>query len=471
MDKQTRIYTAFSSSGLFSSTDTYKFHYADGRVLSNKELLDSIRETCPGVTFSGSTEVQDPRYTAGNIKAQKERIDRVLYFGSLPSEIEEIDIPKIAVHPLWSQWQQPYASYRGTRTLTAAVPIIPDASESVFSSRLETIARKISILSTVSFFRDLDILVITDKPVLGQYEPTYFQYGEEGRDLYEKKYLNNLHSLGASITVRPQEEMAANIEKVNDAEAEETAERWMDNAEDIIGTNREEITKSAKLYIVMKDMMEEYECNAVTTEGYGVFIDYDGGPLPSQGMPSSQFCTDGVIATSETLLDSLVTQQAGLFLTGFAGLNGDYVIDETNSKAYIGHCECPFNDPLQKGEYLPYIIRNLPQYPIDEQEKGGASVLVRFPADEQITAAKISVHDKKISLFSGTSVNGETLFPGWDHILCRTKLAVETDAHKLLENVDWKICGNHRVAFFGDYRKDFMDLAELMGYETVQKDR
>ena len=66
---------------------------------------------------------------------------------------------------------------------------------------------------------------------------------------------------------------------------------------------------------------------------------------------------------------------------------------------------------------------------------------------------------------------GDSLFPGWDDILCRNKLAVKTNARKLFENVDWKTFGWHKVAFYGDYRQQFKDLAKLIGYEAVEKDR
>jgi len=199
-------------------------------------------------------------------------------------------------------------------------------------------------------------------------------------------------------------------------------------------------------------------------------MQYPGGPIPSQGLPSSRFCTDGVVATSETLMDSLVTQQLGLWLTGFAGLNGDYIVDRENGKAYVGHCECPFN-PYGDDRRVPYVIRNLPQWPIDQQEKGGVCVQVKLPDNEDVTVAKLSVHDKKLSLFSGRTVPGGELFPGWDDILCRTKLAIDTNADALLENLDWGTFGNHRVVFYGDHRKEFQDLAVLLGYTVAEKDK
>jgi hypothetical protein len=470
MNESLRLYTVFTSSGLFGSTGTYSLHHPDGKVLSNEDILGELRQRCNGVEFLGSTKVEKPAYITANIRARRPSIDGILFFGALPSEILDLDMPVIAVYPLWGQWQYPFDLYKGKRVLAATLPIIPDASPETFQARLETIAGNIRLLAAATRLKNLRILCVTDAPPLGLYEPIPVQTAQEGRELYERRYLANLSALGAAIMVRPQEEMVSKVQAVPSADAGKVAARWISEAESVKGTNETEIRKSAALYLALKHMMEEYGANAVTTEGYGVFMNYPGGPIPSQGLPASQFCTDGTVATSETLLDSLVTQQLGLWLTGSAGFNGDYIVDRENGKAYIGHCECPFN-PYGDGRRVPYVIRNLPQWPVNQQEKGGACVQVNLPDNEMVTVAKVSVHDKKLSLFAGQTAAGEHLFPGWNDILCRTKLAIETDAEALFENLDWATFGNHRVVFYGDHRKKFRDLAVLLGYETVEKDK
>ncbi|MCF7854749.1 MAG: hypothetical protein K9N51_08130 [Candidatus Pacebacteria bacterium] len=469
MPASVRLYAVFTSNGLFGSTGTYSFHHPDQKLLTNTDILSEISTRCQGVEFLGSTEIESPEYTMANLRARRHTLDGVLYFGALPSQLLDLDLPVIAVHPLWSQWQEPFNAYTGKRVLTATLPVIPDSSPKKFADRLDQIAAKIRLLQTVVRLQDLRILCVTDRPVLGEYEPTVHQTSEEGRPAYEETYLSNLAALGPGIIVRPQQEMVSKLTAISDADTDDIAKRWMSEAEDMKGTNESEIRKSAKLYLALKGMMQEYGATAVTTEGYGVFMNYPDGPIPSQGLPSSQFCTDGVVATSETLVDSLVTQQLGLWLTGFAGFNGDYIVDRENGKAYVGHCECPFN-PWGDERHVPYIIRNLPQWPVDQQEKGGACVQVRLPHNEQVTVAKFSVHDRKLSLFTGQTVPGDKLFPGWDDILCRTKVAIDTDAEALLNNLDWTTFGNHRVVFFGDYKETFRNLAKLLDYEIVESD-
>jgi len=98
-------------------------------------------------------------------------------------------------------------------------------------------------------------------------------------------------------------------------------------------------------------------------------------------------------------------------------------------------------------------------------------VQVDLPADEPVTVAKVSVHDKKLALFTGKAVAGERLFPDWDDILCRTKLAIDVEAQRIFGNVDWWTFGNHRVVFYGDHRQEFKDLATLLGFEAIEEDK
>jgi len=266
----------------------------------------------------------------------------------------------------------------------------------MFSTRQKEIAQKIRSLQAVAIMNGLKVLIITDRPILGEYEPTPFQAEAEGRDEYKRIYLENLADLGTEVIVRPQEEMVSRTEAANEGEAEEVAQKWIEETVVIKGTNQTQIRESAKLYLAMGQMMKEHDADTITTEGYGVFMNYEPGPIPSQGLPSSQFCIDGIVATSETLVDSLVTQQLGLLVTGNTGLNGDYAVDKENHKAYVGHCECPFN-PYGDRRRGPYIIRNLLQWSTDQQEKGEVCVQVFLPAGETVTVAKISVHGKKLS--------------------------------------------------------------------------
>jgi hypothetical protein len=244
---------------------------------------------------------------------------------------------------------------------------------------------------------------------------------------------------------------------------------WINGADGIRDTTEAEIVQSAKVYLAMRELKEKYGCTAITTEGYGVFQNYEKGPIPSQGLASAQFCTDGIISASEILIDSLLTQQLGLYITGQPSFNGDYVIEPFNNIAIILHCECPFNIYGDKRR-CSYVIRNLPRW---EKYKGGACVQVNLPLNEAVTVTKISMYHKKISIFTGKTLSGRQFFEEWDNpgLACRTKLAIKANTKSLLKNLDWALFGQHRAVFYGDIREKLKDLATLIGFEVVEEDK
>ena len=467
--KNTQIYTAFFSSGFQGECRVYSSYHPDIKIVQNQEILEKLEGKCEGVEFVGEAEPVRAETAIAKIKEQREDLDGVLVFGPPPGGLISIGLPMVAVHPLWGRWQPPFDAYKGEKVLTSCLPVIYDRDPDVYSSRIEDIAGKIKLIDTISKMKGLRVLVVTDLPPLGYFEPIGSQIGPGGREEYEKIYLDNLkETFGAFLVLVPQEELFEKMQAADEKKAKEVTQKWIDEAAGIQGTNEAEILKSAKLYLAMKELMEEHNCGAITTEGYGWPGSFSKrGLFPSQGLPSSEFCTEGIVATSETLVDSLITQQLGLNITGSAGFSGDYIVDFLNDIATIGHCEASF-DAYGDGKRVPYVIRNLP---LMAENTGGACVQINYPIDETVTVAKISMHQKKIAIFTGEAVSGEELFPHWDDILCRTKLAVKTDAKALLENLDWGTFGNHRVALYGGYRQEFKDLARLIGFEVVEKDR
>lgn len=197
---QTKIYTVFTSEGLFGSTQTYPLHHPEETVLKNQEILEKIKELTSEVEFLGRPEPENWEYVLGSIKGQQNNLDGILFFGTNPGPLLKIDLPVIAVFPLWGQWPPTYNSFSDNRVLTSCLPVIPDKLDEVFNQRLKDIARKINLIKTLSSIKDLRILIITDKPILGAYEPMDYRIGKEGRKEYEKRYLRNLASLGGKVS-------------------------------------------------------------------------------------------------------------------------------------------------------------------------------------------------------------------------------------------------------------------------------
>ncbi len=466
--ERTRIYTAFLSAGLPVGYDAYRQHHPDIKVMENEEIRDLLQDELPHVEFVGGAEAQKAEDAISAIEQQQEEIDGVLVFGPPPAELIALGLPMVAVErPLAGCTTVPFHAYEDSKVLTAFLPAHRDKDPQVYSSRLTDIAGKLDLIDAIARMKGLRVLVVTDKPVLGYFEPMDLQI-ETTREEYEQTYLDNLaETFGTEFIAVPQEDLLGRMPAMDEQDARQIADGWIAEAMALRGTNEEQVLESAKLYLAMKELMAEHDCGAITTEGFGwPPHGYDKG-IASQGLPSSQLCTDGIVAASETLTDCLLTQQLALYITGSAGLLGDYTLDPFNGTAIVAHCEGTFR-PYADERRAPYIIRNLPFVP---ENVGGACVQINYPIGETVTVAKLGTHAKKLSVFTGETVSGEELFPYWDDVLGRNKVAIKTDARALLENVDWEAFGNHRTVFFGDFRQQFKDLAKLIGFEVVEKDR
>jgi hypothetical protein len=475
MAKKTQIYTIFLSHGHPIGFEAYRRYHPHVPVPENHEIMASIRQASQDVEFVGKTDPISVQEAISLVREQAQDLDGLLVFEPPPEELISLGLPMVAVsRPLGGQegcTTVPFHAYKGSKVVTSFLPAHRDQDPQVYVQRIEDIASKIGLIDTISKMADLRVLVVTDLPPLGYFEPRPGQV-ETTREEYDETYVDHLKdTFGAEIVAVPQKELFERVKAARQDQAEKIAEKWIEQALALRGTNESEVLSSAKLYLGMKELMEEYGCTAVTTEGFGwPPVGYQKATeqgVPSQGLPTTQFCTEGIAAASETLIDCLITQQLALHMTGSTGLFGDYTIDPFNDTVIVAHCEGTLK-PYGDERVCPYIIRNLP---FVKENTGGACAEIHYPLDQEVTVAKISMYKKRLSLFTGRTVSGEELFPYWADILGRNKVAIRSETQTLFENVDWPSFGNHRTVFFGDHRQRFKDLAKLIRYDVVEKDK
>ncbi len=485
MAKKTKIYTLFLLAGedlmviknskdqAMNLVENFRKYHPDIKISENQEMLERIKDESKNVEFVGEMKSVRAEDIIPIINEQKDDLDGLLVFGSPSDEMISVGLPIVAVEqPLLRCSTVPFQAYKDSKVVTSFLPKYCDKNPKTYPARIKDIVRKIKLIDIISKMKNLRILAITDKPPLGYFEPWPYQI-ETTREDYDKIYVKNLEeTFGSKIVAIQQEELFKKVETADEKEAKELTYKWIKSSVGLRGTNEAEVLKSEKLYLAMKELMEEYNCNAITTEGYGWpplgWEKTDEIGIASQGLPATQFCTDGIVAVSETLMDCLITQQIGLYLTGSTGLLGDYTIDPFINTAIVAHCEGTIK-PYGDERRIPYSIRNLPFFL--EENIGGACVQPHYPIHEPVTVVKISMYQKKMSIFTGETLPGEELFPYWDDLLGRSKVAIKTNTKELLENVDWKLFGNHRTVYFGNYRQDFKDLAKLIGYEILEEDK
>lgn len=333
---------------------------------------------------------------------------------------------------------------------------------------------------------------------------------------YDKTYPSKLkENLGLDLVIVKSKELSQEIRKVDIKKTEEIANKWISEAEDMIEVTKKDIVRSAKWYLAFKSLMERYNANAITTSSWAFLTrqykygNKDSMYGKSDAMPclaEMELAKDLIPCCCENLVDDTITEMLGVYIYGRPGFVGDIIvpseekfyniferrdswideIDFSNNIIVFGHCYGPINP--HGNDRVPYIIRSHAYYQkkkfrrireewpeLVERFKREhitlVGIQVKWPIDETVTIAKTDVYNKKIAVFTGKTVDGNSFYKEFDNRYCRTKIAVKVnDVGSLIKNLDPSF-GIHRVVFYGNYRQTVRDLAKLIGFEVVEEDK
>ena len=248
-------------------------------------------------------------------------------------------------------------------------------------------------------------------------------------------------------------------DKVDENDAVKWAEKWINEALKVVEPSRDEIIKSAKMYLALKSILTDNNAQAITVDCLGLFY---GGKLPAYPCLSHfQMNNEGLTGVCEADLDSTLTQLLVRYLNGTPGYVSDPVIDTASNQIIYAHCVATNRVFGPDGLPNPYIIRS------HSEDRKGASIQSIMPLGKVVTTIKVNTLEKAIAIHQGKAVANVE-----EEKACRTKLAVETDAKRVLENWNKKFnFGWHRVSFYGDLREEVIELSELLGLEVFEEDR
>lgn len=450
------------------------------------ELLRRLGEELNDVDFIGLDELSGIMATEGreeayrNIRRMREEIDGILVFGGyLDGELTSFGLPVIIVRSLFGvgDWEKGILSfYKGEKVLTACLSdydIFTTASASRFNDLLD----KIRLISALRKVKGSKLLVVQEPEILGSYDILGMDFHSPLPEDYNDVYSESLREIGLEVVHASLIELNEEIGKVDKDKAGEIADMWMEEAEEVKETNREEVLKAAKMYLGMERLMDRYEATGIAIRSLVPWV--KGKIEVTPCLANTELNKQLRVGVCEGLVNSAVTEMFGIYITGRPSFVGDVIgIDRVNDTVTFAHCQCPINP--HGDDRVPYIIRSHAlqkwnrRLPEDYPEAGStlsAVVQVRLPTDEAVTAVKLSLYERKIALSTGVSVPGGGLYTDFDDILCRTKLVMKTDTEAFERKYDTVTFGVHRNIIYGDHRERFKDLAVLLGYEVVEEDR
>jgi len=310
----------------------------------------------------------------------------------------------------------------------------------VASSNMNDTIDAIRLLGVIKMLKNSRILDITDRDV---------------SDISKKIR----EAFGIRVIKMTSDELNAYYEKTNEAEAEKIADKWIREALKVVEPTREEIVKSARMYLALKRAMQDSDADAVTIDCLNL---YYGGKLPAYPcLALFQLNNEGSTGVCEADLNSTITQLMMRYLTGRPGYVSDPVIDTASNQIIYVHCVASNRVYGPNGLSNPYIIRS------HSEDRKGAAVQSLMPLGETVTTLRINVEAKAMCIHQGITVANIE-----DDKACRTKLAAETDAERILENWNAEVdFGWHRVTLYGDWRRQAINLARLLGLKIIEEDR
>lgn len=319
----------------------------------------------------------------------------------------------------------------------------------VASSNFDDVVKAVKLLDVVAKFRNSRILVVTDAK---SHWATGGMSVEEFAERVRKRY-------GLDVIFVESQELDSFYRSVSEDEAKLVMEKWIRNAMRIMEPSKDEILKSAKLYIAMRRLLEKYSADVITIDCLTLFYLGRLEAYPCLGYVELNDSGE-YLGICEADVDSAATALLIKYLTGRPGFVSDPVVDLGKGEVIYAHCVAPTKMFGTSGFSSPYIIRS------HAEDRRGASVQVLLPTGHRVTTVKLNLLKEAIAIHGGEAIENID-----EEKACRTKLGVRANVEKLLEkwNRDFDF-GWHRVTVYGELRKEFKQLAKLLKLHVVEED-
>ena len=393
--------------------------------------LSKLGDRMPGIRFEGG-ELYRTAQEVPNAAAAFDQPDGFLIFNltsSLNSHIERIaatGLPTIL-------YSQPYSghdwsSVAGMRKKGHRIVCLA-------TSDFHEIPAACRLIRTAHLMRNTRILYVNSSPF----------NAETGARVRER--------LGTELIHIGPERVLEAYQAISESAAQADARGWISGALRVVEPTEQEVVKSSRLYLALRELMRQERAQAVTINCLGLF---NQNKLPAY--PCLAFCklNDlGRVGVCEGDVDSTLTQLIFTYAFGVPGYVSDPVIDTSSNTVIHAHCVSATRLDGPAGAAAPYIIRS------HMEDNKGVSLQVKMRIGQVITMAKLIRQDTML-ISTGTITGNPESDRG-----CRTKISTQVaDAHKLLEGYEG---GLHRVIFYGDRTRAIRDLSGLMQFKVVDE--
>ncbi|MEM2239828.1 MAG: hypothetical protein QXL27_05935 [Candidatus Bathyarchaeia archaeon] len=424
-----RICVVFSHPSSDAPTWPYKGYDYEAR---KKEIMDLLKKKIPDfdVNFKTAMSSKDGERI---IKEVSDVDGYVVYMLGIwvgaGYAIAGAGKPTILVDDLYGGSGELISTY--TWAKDKELPVL-----AVASSDFEDVVKALKLIRVVALLKKSRIIVVTDRDV-----------GKTSEAIKS--------SLGVEVLKESSEKLNQYYRETDIGEAEKWAEKWIREALRVMEPSREEIVKAARMYLAMKRLLKEEGAIAIAVDCLTLVYSNRLEAYPCLGF--FQLNNEGLIGACEADLNSTLAMLIIKYLTGEPSFISDPVFDLSKKWIVYAHCVAPSMVYGLNGPVNPYIIRS------HAEDRSGASIQSLMPLEEYVTTIQVNPFEKAMTIHTGKAVANID-----DERACRTKLAVEVKADRILENWRW---GWHRVTFYGNWLNELRSLAKLMGFKVYEEDR
>ncbi|MHC4401926.1 MAG: hypothetical protein ACYTG0_19825 [Planctomycetota bacterium] len=251
------------------------------------------------------------------------------------------------------------------------------------------------------------------------------------------------------------EELAAAYNQSDPEAGKAVADRWIEAAQEVVEPKREDIEKSGRMYVAMKQLVDKHGARGISVNCLGGFYGGHMEAYPCLGF--SQLNNDGLVGGCEADQMSALTMAAMGALVGRPGFISDPVMDTSKNQIIYAHCVAMTKPFGVDGASNPFRIRT------HSEDRKGASMQSLLPEGYMTTTLELNPTSRQMLLHQAKTAGNNP-----SDMACRTKLeaVVKGDLEKLTES--WRM-GWHRVTFYGELKEPVQELCARLKLELIEE--
>jgi L-fucose isomerase-like protein len=257
--------------------------------------------------------------------------------------------------------------------------------------------------------------------------------------------------LGIELEYVKSEEVIKRWEDVSAERIRPLVKNWTKEAERIVEPEEKDLVAVARLYLVMKDLLEEKNAKAIT-------MAYGESPLPVPCFAYTNLRDEGVPSACEADIISLLSMIMLNYVAEKPCFMGNTFIDATDGILIISHCVCPRKMEGYGANPEPYTLRRYHR----EKFIGSLTAFVKMETGREVTICRLGGDLKSMLIAKGTIT--DCVDSDADEY-CRIKAKVKIENAKEFVH---RTSGNHHVMVYGDYTEPLRRLNEILGIKTIE---